>query len=158
MEIKQKKNGMFPLYPLLALTICMLSCSPKKEAPEDTARTVLELEQAALDYWSAGDPVGYASNFADDATYMDDIAASVCLDSIDEVSRYFKSLEGQIPKHLYDLMDPKVQVYGDVAIVSLRYQGKTEEGELSTPWKATSVYHKVNGQWKVVHAHWSVVK
>jgi ketosteroid isomerase-like protein len=74
------------------------------------------------------------------------------------LKNYFSSLEGMIPEHNYELVDSKVQVYGDVAILTLQYHSFMPDGQKGTPWKATSVYRYADGDWQVVHAHWSLVK
>jgi len=65
---------------------------------------------------------------------------------------------GQIPEHPYEIIDPKVQVYGGLGILTLRYHPFSLDGEPLTPWKATTVYRHTNGEWCLVHAHWSMVK
>lgn len=155
------EKSIFQLSVIVALSLLMFaSCDMNIQHRDanEVEQTILAKETAALDFWSGGDPVGSGKGFAGDATYMDDIAASVRLDSLPEIQRYFASLAGQITPHDYELVDPKVQVYGDIAILTLRYHpsiGDTIEGP---PWKATSVYRFQDGDWKVVHAHWSLVK
>ena len=55
-----------------------------------------------------------------------------------------------------EMLNPKVQVYGDVAILSYNFAGlnKNKDGELK-PFKAksTRVYAKQNGKWKMVHGN-----
>ena len=142
------------------LAFLLTSCCEQKSTPppQNIEETIIALEHKALDRWSDGDPVGYAANFADDATYFDDIGAKNRISGTAEIQEYFTSLMGLIPKHKYELKDTKVQVYGDVAILTTQYLGESLEGEKSPPWKATSVYHKKDGKWQVVHANWSLVK
>jgi ketosteroid isomerase-like protein len=73
------------------------------------------------------------------------------------MQNYLKSLDGKIPPHNYTLEDFKVQVYDNIAIATLRYNS-SKDGESGIPWKATDVYRFTNGDWKLVHAHWSLVK
>ena len=59
-----------------------------------------------------------------------------------------------------EMMNPKVQVYGDVAILSYNYVGvnQDKDGETSTSAaKSTRVYAKIGGQWKLVHANFAPV-
>jgi len=124
---------------------------------KDVAQVILAKEHQALDRWAAGDTLGFSQNFADDVTYFDDIAAQTRLDGIEEVQNYLKSLEGKIPVHTYEIVDPKVQVYGDIAIATLRYNASID-GKPGPPWKATEVYRLTNGEWHVLHANWSLIK
>lgn len=124
----------------------------------DAEQAILALEREALDRWSRGDPLGYAEIHSDDVTYFDDIAAHARIDGIEATREYMASLRGQIPPHDYEVVDPRVQVYGDVGILTLRYHTYGSDGQPLTPWKATSVYRRTGDGWRIVHAHWSVVK
>lgn len=107
---------------------------------------ILDVERRALDRWSRGDPLGYLEIDAEDVTYFDDIGAHARVDGIEAMRSYFASLEGKIPAHAYDVVDPKVQLYGDTAILTLRYQPRGPDGAPLTPWKATSVYRRAAGE------------
>jgi ketosteroid isomerase-like protein len=122
------------------------------------AEAILAQERRALDRWSQGEPLGYVDIQADEITYFDDIGAERRVDGIAAIREYLTSLEGKIPPHRYKVVDPKVQVYGDIGILTLRYEPTTADGEPLTPWKATSVYRRAAGEWRIVHAHWSLVK
>ena len=144
----------------LSILLIFTSCAVKQNTltQKEVEQAILNLERQANDRWSAGNPSGFSVNFADDVTWFDDIAAYKRIDGLQNIQNYFESLEGKIPPHNYELVDPKVQVYGDIAILTFRYHSTMPDGELGTPWKATSVYRLNNGKWQVVHAHWSLVK
>jgi ketosteroid isomerase-like protein len=125
--------------------------------PEDAEKAILSAEREALTRWSAGDPVGYVKSAAADITYFDDIGAQLRVEGRDAVRAYLSTLEGQIPEHAFELVNPRVQVYGDVGVVTLRYQPSIR-GEPGPPWKATTVYRQLRGEWQMVHAHWSLAK
>ncbi len=59
-----------------------------------------------------------------------------------------------------EMANPKVQVYGDVAILTYNYIGaaKNKDGEIeSIKAKSTRVYVKEGGQWMLVHANFAPV-
>ncbi len=59
-----------------------------------------------------------------------------------------------------EMANPKVQVYGDVAILTYNYIGaaKNKDGEVeSIKAKSTRVYVKQDGQWMLVHANFAPV-
>ena len=150
---------------LVLVTLLAAACQPKVEAEVDETTRAVDAEQQiiaqerlALDQWAAGNPMGYLEIDADDVTYFDDIAASTRVDGREAMRNYMTSLQGKIPPHQYELVDPKVQVYGDVGILTLRYHATDPEGNPLVQWKATSVYHWQGDQWQIVHAHWSIVK
>ena len=145
---------------LLAISFILNACCEKQEpaSNEEIEQTILALERESLDNWSKGDPVGFSKNFAVDATYFDDIGAQKRIDGIEALTTYFTALDGQIPPHKYELVTPKVQVYGDIAILTLQYHAMSLENEPGPPWKATSVYQLKDDKWQVVHANWSLVQ
>jgi hypothetical protein len=125
---------------------------------ESDEQAILGQERRALDQWASGNPLGYVDIDADEVTYFDDIGAHQRIDGLDRLRAYFSSLSGKIPPHRYEVLDPKVQIYGDVAVLTLRYQPSDASGTMLTPWKATSVYRRSGAEWRIVHAHWSIVK
>jgi ketosteroid isomerase-like protein len=57
-----------------------------------------------------------------------------------------------------EMLNPKVQVYGDVAILSYNFAGvvRNKDGEVEqTRAKSTRVYAKQAGQWKLVHGNFA---
>jgi SnoaL-like protein len=120
--------------------------------------TILAQERRALDQWAQGRPLQYFERWATDVTYFDDIGAHRRIDGIAGLRTYAASLEGKIPPHRYELVDPKVQVYGDLGIVTLRYEPFGSDGAPLQRWKASLIYRRTNHEWHVVHAHWSMVK
>ena len=144
---------------LLAFLAALLPACPSRPAGQsDTEETILALERRAMDRWARGDPLGYLDIDAEDVTYFDDIGANSRINGIDAMRTYFTSLQGKIPPHRYELVDPDVQVYGDVGILTLRYNAFAADGQPLAHWKATSVYHRRGKEWRIVHAHWSKVK
>ncbi len=107
----------------------------------------------------AADPGNVAEafkNVADDYTEFND-SFSTRIDG-KSISMSLAEPAGKAPgrRVAAELLNPKVQVYGDVAILTYNFAGfnKNKDGELK-PFKAksTRVYAKQNGQWKMVHAN-----
>ena len=58
-----------------------------------------------------------------------------------------------------EMLNPKVQVYGDVAIISYNFAGVTKDKDGSMKpnrAKSTRVYAKLNGKWKLVHSNFGI--
>lgn len=123
--------------------------------PEDA---ILAQERRALDRWSTGDPLGYVAGAADDVTYFDDIGAHERVDGGAALRAYASALQGQIPEHTYSLANPRVQIFGDIGILTYTYVPSGPDGGIGPSWKATAVYHRREQDWRLVHAHWSLVK
>lgn len=59
-----------------------------------------------------------------------------------------------------EMANPKVQVYGDVAILTYNYLGMNRDKDGVThpnAAKSTRVYAKIGGTWKLVHANFAPV-
>ena len=59
-----------------------------------------------------------------------------------------------------DMANPKVQVYGDTAILTYNFVGvgKDKDGKTSpSAAKSTRVYARLNGKWMLVHANFAPV-
>jgi ketosteroid isomerase-like protein len=57
-----------------------------------------------------------------------------------------------------EMLNPKVQVYGDVAILTYNYLGLNQDHDGKTTTmkaKSTRVYVKMNGNWMLVHANFA---
>ena len=121
----------------------------------NTEEAILAQAHRDLDGWSNGDTEAYALSAAEDVTYFDNIAAHNRVDGIQAFREYLSALQGQIPKHTYEIVDPKVQVYGDIGILTLHYHAFTPDGEILTRGKGTCVYRQTDGAWQMVHTHWS---
>lgn len=124
----------------------------------NTEEKILSLEREALDQWSNGNPAGFAMHSSDDATYIDDIGAQNRIEGKEAAIQYLDSLKEAIPSHKYEMVKPKVQTYGDSAVLSYWYHPTTLEGEPGTKWRASVMYSKVNGDWQMVHAQWTMLK
>ena len=142
----------------LAAGLIVASCesAPQDPVHSNAEEEILAQELAGLDQWAAGNPLGYTDSAAEDVTYFDDIGASDRIEGLEDWKSYVSTLE--VPPHQYEIIDPMVQVYGDVGILTLQYQGMGPDGEPLPRWKATSVYRYDVGEWSRVHAHWSMIK
>jgi len=145
------------------VTLCaaIVSCqlNQEKVSIQQLENEILTHEHAIWDRWSAGDPLGFAESFQDDATLFrwHDFQAQARLDGIEEIQEYLATFKGNIPAHKYEMVDPRIQIYGEIAIMTFEYHIITPDSESVHRWKATDVYHLVNGDLKIVHSHWSLV-
>ena len=125
---------------------------------ESAEEAILAQERDALDRWSSGDPEGYVQSADEDVTYVGFIGAHVRVDGIQALREYLAGIKGQFPAHTYEVVNPRIQVYGDVGILTQHYYPTSLEGEAMGPSKATCVYRRTDGTWHLVHSHWSILK
>ena len=115
---------------LVALLAAALSgCQPRPAAQGDAEEAILAQERRALDQWAQGNPLGYLDIDADDVSYFDDIGAQSRINGVEAMRTYLNSLKGKIPPHRYEVVDPLVQVYGDIGILTLRYNAYATDGK-----------------------------
>lgn len=117
--------------------------------------TLLALERAALDRWSQGDTLGYTAAMADHATLLDH-ATRELLQGLAAIREHAGAFQGKINIPRYEIVNPVIHHDGDLAVLAFNWDPYAADGQLIMRWNATSVYGRVNGQWRIIHAHWSV--
>jgi ketosteroid isomerase-like protein len=122
---------------------------------------ILSLEQAAMERWRQGDPLGFVEISAEDICYVDPGLTMPIL-GLESYKAYMKQVEGKVLYQKSEFIDPKVVMVGEAALLSYNYRSSTlaPDGTVSsqTPWNTTEVYFKREGKWKIVHTHWSFIK
>ncbi|HJU74514.1 MAG TPA: DUF4440 domain-containing protein [Gemmatimonadaceae bacterium] len=141
------------------------SDSAQNEASADSVKNeLLALEQGALDRWIRVDPDGYLSLYAPEVTYFDPMRDKR-IDGLPAMQALVAPLRGiKMPftDVRYELIDPKVQRHGDVAILTFNVVNygtlPNQPEKVLNRWNSTEVYNRVDGKWKIIHSHWSYVK
>ena len=126
---------------------------------EDIVSEIVALERKALDRWGAGDPGGFVELSAPEVTYFDPHLERR-LDGRDALKSYYASLAGKIHMDRYELSNPKVQIHGNVAVLSFNYVSwSTAEGKtVESRWNCTEVYSRLDGEWRIIQTHWSLTR
>ncbi len=142
---------------LMALVI-MGGCDRNTPDP-NAGQEIIALERSALDKWAQSNTGGYIDISADEITWFDfQPGAQLRVEGLPAVRNLLEPLTGNIPLHTYDLVDPKVQIYGNTAVLTFHWKASMTDGTPLGGWKATSVYTLKDGKWLQVHAHWSPVQ
>lgn len=120
---------------------------------ESISEKIIALEKEALEKWNHGDPGGYLDLSAEEVTYFDP-SIEQRLDGLDNLKKYYKPIEGQINVSKYEMLNPKVTAMNEMAV--LTYNLHSYKAGKVFKWNCTEVYRlEPNGQWKIVHTHWS---
>jgi len=147
------------LVVLLFVGVCGISCS--RSADDFRPDTIVALERGALDRWGKGDPEGFFDIMAPDLTYFDPLTAKR-IDGKDALRTYIAPFTGKIRIEKVEMIDPKVQRCGDLAVLTFNlvdYGAQIGDGPKTTArWNSTEVYQRIDGRWKIVHSHWSYIK
>lgn len=118
----------------------------------DDAVTILKMERDALDRWGKGDPDGFLEICDSDVVYFDPFAERR-LDGLKALHALYDSIRGKVQIDSYDLLNPKVELCGDVALLTFNFVSRGIGGEWR--WNTTEVYRRRRGAWRIIHTHWS---
>jgi len=113
---------------------------------------ILERERKTLDRWDQGDPGGFLAITAPDVTYFDPFQPTR-IDGLPALKALYATIRGKIKIEHDEILDPRVQLYGDAAVLSYRFISHGSEGAMR--WNCTEVYQCMGGEWSIVHSHWS---
>ena len=125
------------------------------ESEKETAEVIIAMERAALDRWSAGDPSGFLELSSPDVVYFDPFI-QFRLDGLEALREYYETLRGKVHIDRYELVNPKVQVCGDIAVLTFNFISYGE-GNLNR-WNCTEVYRRIDGIWRIIQTHWSITR
>ncbi len=122
---------------------------------QEVAATILSMERAALDRWGKGDPSGYLEISASDVVYFDPFQPSR-IDGLDALRRYYEGLRGMVHIDRDEIVNPKVQIIGDAAVLTFNYVSWS--GDEQSRWNCTEVYARLADGWRIIQTHWSFTK
>ncbi len=84
---------------------------------QDIAATIIAMERAALDRWGKGDPGGFLEICSPDVVYFDPYQA-MRIDGLEALTGLYKTYWGQVHIDRYELLNPFVQVSGDIGVLT----------------------------------------
>lgn len=149
------------LLPLSVLAVLFAVSCERTTAAADVPAKVIAMEKAALDRWGKGDPQGYIEIFASEMTYFDP-RTEKRIDGKNAMIKYLEPIKGLVKVGRFDMVDPKVQVYGPSALLTFNLKSyiKAPDGseKLAAYWNSTESYALIGDDWRITHSHWSYVK
>ncbi|HEX3007166.1 MAG TPA: nuclear transport factor 2 family protein, partial [Bacteroidales bacterium] len=93
---------------------------------------------------------------ANDVTYFDPYLDKR-LDGLQKLTELYRPLQGQINVTRYEMIDPKVIVLENAAVLTFNLSSFV--GENLQRWNCTEVYRKEkDNSWKIIQTHWSLTK
>jgi hypothetical protein len=121
----------------------------------------MALESAAMQRWRKGDPWGFIEICAPGVTYFD-TGTPQRLNGLDALRAEYARREGKIHYDIMEFIDPRIRVQGNMVVLSYRFfstQLNPDGSILSRiPWNCSEVYVRIDGQWRIVHNHWSFIR
>jgi len=119
---------------------------------EDLTAEIIRLERGALDRWARGDPSGFLELSSADVVYFDPFL-ECRLDGFEALKNYYESLRGKVKIDRYELINPRVELCGDAAVLTFNYVSCL--GETKSRWNCTEVYRREASDWRIIQTHWS---
>ena len=143
----------------LSTILATVSC--QQVTVETNPAEIIAMERAALDRWGKGDPQGYLDIMANEVTYFDPMQEKR-VDGRDAMLKMLAPITGKVKVGRFDMIDPKVQRHGDAGLLTFNlvsYVTQPDGKERAVArWNSTEVYGRIDGQWRIVHSHWSYIK
>jgi hypothetical protein len=76
------------------------------------------------------------------------------IDGVQALNDYYRrNLWGKVHIDRFELVNPSVQVFGKVAVLTFNYV--SYQGEKPDYWNCTEVYRRSQDGWKIIQSHWS---
>ena len=122
--------------------------------------TIIALERSAIDRWGKGDPQGFLENYAPDISYFAP-SEEHRVDGLAAMRELLIPITGKVKIDRYDMVNPKVQRRGDIAVLSyqmVNHLTSPSGQSVTVHWNATAVYERIQGRWKIIHSHFSYTK
>lgn len=117
---------------------------------EDIPATIIAMERAALDRSDKGDAVGFLEISDPGVSYFDPFVEQP-IHGLEELRAYYlRVFVGDEPV-AGEMRNAKVQVTGDVAVLTFNYVSKVR-------WNTTEVYRRTDSGWRIIHTHWALMQ
>lgn len=160
--LQSRKSVMVFVLSFTIAYVCFLNVPVVAQTNEQVAKEVIAIAKAQ---WAAQSDKQSASvwmkNIADEYTEFNPDSPTR-LDGKALNGRLGDALSSASSEFIADeMVNEKVQLYGNVAILSYNYVGLTKDhdGKVETSLaKSTRVYVKKDGKWMLVHANFAPVK
>jgi hypothetical protein len=154
--MQQKKYSLFLfIFIFMAVIAVLLRCQISTKNP--SVEMIIAKEKMALDRWAKGDPYGFIELAAEEVTYF--------AEGTDTLVRGFKAFEmvnaavkGKVNIPRFEMRDPKVQLHGDVGILTYVLYNYSVQDSITSRWRSTEIYLLMNNDWKLIHSHWTIFK
>lgn len=142
------------------LLLVALFTAPVVREDDFNAEKIIAMERAAIDRWGKGDPQGFLETYGRDVSYFDP-AQEHRVDGLEAMKNLLVPITGKIKIDRYEMINPKVQRRGDVAVLSyqvVNHIARPNGQSITVRWNSTEVYERAEGRWRIIHSHFSYTK
>ncbi|MFB3815113.1 MAG: nuclear transport factor 2 family protein [Terriglobales bacterium] len=146
---------MYAVVGLLAVSALLALAATAPIPASGDAEVIVGLEKAALERWAAGDPDGFLEISDDNVTYFDPFIRRR-VDGKQALKDLYAAIRGKFKIERFEMLDPKVQLNGDLAVLTFNFVSQGTEGAMR--WNTTEVYSRTARGWRIIHTHWSLTQ
>lgn len=142
----------------ISLGFFMTRSASADPAQQAIASQIIAREKASMEAWQRKDKAFFADFLAEDATYFGPQTPYLESDPKVNFLPKFEQFAEMIKYIDFQMYNPRVQVYGDTAILTYNSNVMATFGgqPVNYTGKMTSVYVKQGNTWRVVHGHESM--
>ena len=123
---------------------------------QDVLETILAQDQAAFERWYKGDPWAYVGLMAEEMTYFSPFENRL-IDGKKAIEAGLAPIVGQIQVPAFEILNPKLQLGEDIAVLEFNLNENDQDGALMAGWKVTEVYRQMGDEWRMIHTHFSAM-
>lgn len=126
---------------------------------ESVTEDVIAVAWDGLNRLRSGDPTGITDACAESVTYFSVEQDSLLTGRQTLVEMYGPPTHQTYYDH-FDLIDPQVRVYGNVAVLTFDFASYTtpDDSQLRARWRSTQVLTRNDTGWQIVHIHWTLLE
>jgi len=157
----KKRLSLITLLLAVAAVCALLIFAGRSQAadtPQAIAAQIIAREKASVEAWQRKDKAFFENFLADDATYFSWGGPYLETDPKQNFIPKFEKYAEMMKFNDYQMYNPRVQIYGDTAILTYNSSISATFGgqPINYTAKVTSVYVKQGNTWRVVHGHESM--
>ena len=124
----------------------------------DPALEIIAMERDALERGAKGDVDAFLNISGPDVVYFDPYLERR-IDGLAALKEYYhKSAKPPEEEFDIELINPKVQTAGDVAVLTFNYKSVGRRTGRVQRWNCTEVYRRTAQGWRIIQTHWSWTK
>jgi ketosteroid isomerase-like protein len=121
----------------------------------DAALEIIAMERDALERGARGDADAFVRISAPDVVYFDPFLERR-IDGLAALKEYYHNNLKPPEEDLdIELTHPKVQLMGDVAILTFNYRSTGRRTGRVEQWNCTEVFQHTAQGWRIIQTHWS---
>jgi len=147
---------------LMTLAPALAAAAEKQPKPgtgdQDAALKIIAMERDALERGAKGDVDSFLDISDPDVVYFDP-SLERRIDGLAALKEYYhKNSKPPEEEFVIELTNPKVQLTGDVAVLTFNYRSTGRRTGRVQLWNCTEVYRRTAQGWRIIQTHWSWTK